>query len=161
MAECKGIFTNVLVGVDGSNDSYEAMIYAIKLADCMQAKLTFLYVTTEGYIKEVFHGEAEIKKSKSQVDDLLLLQARTEAIGKALFEKVEAYIKSKNPDLNFELKMRKGNPKEEFVDEINNGGYDLCVLGSSSASKSFQAVFGRVSDHIIKSTKIPILIIRK
>jgi nucleotide-binding universal stress UspA family protein len=161
MENFKGIFSNILVGIDGSNDSLEGMYYAMKIAESMGSKLTFLYVITENYIKEVFHGEEEIKKSKTQVDDLLLLQSRTEQIGKAVFQKVETYIKTQNPDLQFEFKMIEGNPKDVFVKEINENEYDLCVLGSGSASKSFTAVFGRVSDYIIQNTKTPILIIHR
>jgi len=161
MTNFKRIFSNILVGIDGSNDSLEGMYYAIKIAECMGSKLTFLYVITENYIKEVFSGEEEIKKSKTQVDDLLLLQARTEQIGKATFHKIDEFIKSKNPDLQYELKMGEGNPKDLFVKEINENQYDLCILGSGSASKSFTAVFGRLSEHLLANTKTPILIIHR
>lgn len=154
------IFKKILTGVDGSNDSYEAVEFAIKIAESMKSQLIFLYVITDDYIKEVYRGEAEIKKSLSQVDDIMLLQARTEEIGKAVFKKIEDYIKESNPELKYEFKMRNGNPGKEIVDEINKNGYDLCVLGAKSASRSFTTVFGQISDYIIKNTKIPILMVR-
>ncbi len=154
------IFKKILVAVDGSDDSYEAIQYAIKIAEPMESHLVFLYIITEDYIKKIYRGEAEIKKSLSQVDDIMLLQARTEEIGKAVFKRIEDYLKEQNISISFEFKMRNGDPRTEIVSEINETPYDLCVLGARSASRSFTTVFGRISDYVIKNTKIPILMIR-
>lgn len=154
------IYKKILVGVDGSNDSYEAVESAFKIAESMKSQLIFLYVITDDFIKKIYRGEAEIKKSISQVDDIMLLQARTEEIGKAVFKKIEDYIKERNITLSYEFKMRNGNPRNEIVDEINTKDYDLCVLGARSASRSFTTVFGQISDYVIKNTKIPILMVR-
>jgi nucleotide-binding universal stress UspA family protein len=153
------IFKNILIGVDGSNDGYEAMKYGLKIASFTKAKLTFLYVITDEYIINHYKGIESIEKSRSQVDDFLLLQARTEAIGNDLFEKIKDHIKNQDLDINYELKMRSGNPRSEFVEEINQFQYDLCILGKDSASKSFSTVFGKISEFIIKETKTPVLIV--
>lgn len=153
------IFKNILIGVDGSNDGYEALKYGVKIANLTNAKLTFLYIITEDYIIKHYKGIESIEKSTSQVDDFLLLQARTETIGHDIFEKVKEYIKSQNVNVNYNLKMRSGNPRSEFVDEINEFKYDLCILGKDSASKSFTTVFGKISEYIIKETKTPVLIV--
>jgi nucleotide-binding universal stress UspA family protein len=154
------IFKKILVGVDGSDDSYEAVDYAIKIAESMKSKLIFLYIITENYIKEVYKGEEQIKKSISQVDDIMLLQARTEAIGKAIFQRIEDFIKERKITITYEFKMRNGNPANEIIEEVNQNGYDLCILGAKSASRSFTTVFGKISDHVIRNTKIPILMVR-
>jgi nucleotide-binding universal stress UspA family protein len=153
------IFKNILIGVDGSNDGYEAMKYGIKIAKLTHAKVTFLYIETDNFIINQYKGVDSIEKSRSQVDDFLLFQARTEEIGKDLFQKIKEYIESQKLDLNYELKSRLGNPRIEFVNEIKQTQYDLCILGKDSASKSFTTVFGKISDFIIKETKVPVLIV--
>ncbi|MGQ4876323.1 MAG: universal stress protein [Promethearchaeia archaeon] len=154
------IFQNILVGLDGSKDSYEALNYASKIAVDQDAKLTVLYVITVDYIKQTYKGEEEIKKSISQVDDILLLQARTEEIGNAIFQKAKEFLDKCPKKIDYKLKMRNGNPRFEFFDEIMGNGYDLCVLGYECASASFSSVFGSTWDYLLKNTKIPILLIR-
>ena len=153
------LFKSILIGVDGSNDGYEAMKYGIKIARITQAKLTFLYIETDNFIINQYKGIDSIEKSRSQVDDFLLLQARTEEIGKDLFQKIKDHIEAQNLNIKYELKKREGNPRIEFVEEIKQNPYDLCILGKDSASKSFTTVFGAISDYIIQETKIPVLIV--
>ncbi len=153
------IFKSILVGVDGSNDGYEAMKYGLKIGSLTNAKLTFLYVITEDYIITHYKGIESIEKSRSQVDDFLLLQARTEAIGNDIFDKIKDYILNQKINLGYDLKMRSGNPRAQFVEEINEFHYDLCILGTDSASKSFSTVFGKISEFVIKETRIPVLIV--
>jgi nucleotide-binding universal stress UspA family protein len=153
------IFKNVLIGIDGSNDGYEAMEYGIKIAQLTHAKLTFLYIETEKFIIEHYKGVDSIEKSRSQVDDFLLFQARTDEIGKDLFQKITEHIEHQKLDISYELKKREGNPRIEFVDEIKQNQYDLCIVGKDSASKSFTTVFGKISDFIIRETKVPVLIV--
>jgi nucleotide-binding universal stress UspA family protein len=153
------IFKNILIGVDGSNDGYEAMKYGLKIAKLTHAKLTFLYIETENFIINQYKGVDSIEKSRSQVDDFLLFQARTEEIGKDLFQKIRDYIESQNLDISYEMKKREGNPRVEIVDEIKQANYDLCIVGKDSASKSFTTVFGKISDFIIRETKVPVLIV--
>ncbi len=152
----KPVFQNILVGVDGSEDSYMAAEYAVKLAQATNGSVTFLFVITESYIKKQYQTDG----APSMIGEAMVEQARTEEKSREVFARVSEIATQCIGKKYCSTKTRKGLPQEEFVKELNEGTYDLCVLGRQGASQSFVTVFGRVSDAIFKKTNVPLLIIK-
>lgn len=151
------IFKKILVGVDGSKDSFKAMDYGVRLALATRGYLTFLFVITDQFIKEHYRMDGD-HHGGSPVAEVMADQARTEELGREVFDRVEAEASKVLGSDNFTTKTRAGDPREEFVQELRKGQYDLCILGHSGASKSFETVFGKISDAIFQETNVPILI---
>ncbi|MHA1794160.1 MAG: universal stress protein [Promethearchaeota archaeon] len=153
------MFKNIIIGVDGSADSYNAATCGITLAKILQAKIVFFFVITTDYIKQMYGDETSIKKSISQVDDILLEQARTKEIADETFKKLEVQASKVLGSDFFQMKIAYGHPIEEFVKELKTGEHDLAIIGRKGASKAQRAVLGSLIDTIIEKTSIPCLII--
>ncbi|MHA1731568.1 MAG: universal stress protein [Promethearchaeota archaeon] len=151
------IFQKILVGVDGSKDSYAAARYGIKLARSTGGAITFLYVVTEDLIKERF----DTSGIKDLIAHVMAEQARTEELGREVFGEVEELARQVLPPERIHTRMRGGFPHEEFLEEIKEGNHDLVILGQQGASKSFTTVFGEISKRIVNESSVPLLIVKK
>lgn len=149
------VFRRILVGVDGSEDSLVAAERATLLAQATRGHITFLFVVTEEFVKRSTSADPATIVSEAVVE-----QARTKEQGEEVLSKVREMASRHLGTGQISTKVRSGDPREEFVKELQEGGYELCVLGRRGASRSFETMFGKISEAIFSRTKVPLLIVR-
>ncbi len=153
------MFTNIICCVDGSEDSAKGAEVGLKLAKQFGGNITFVYVVSEDYVR-FMKNDAAKRKAGAPFDDMLLEQARTEAIGYKVFADIIAMAKQiKNTQ--YETKMLNGNPSDELVNEICTGTYDLVIVGRQAASKAQKILIGNVVEAILNLAAVPTLIVNK
>jgi nucleotide-binding universal stress UspA family protein len=116
------VFTNILVGLDGSPSSQRALEHAIDLARAGGAKLTLMtvappvatYVTLGGVSIETMSAELD-KWATNVLDEA----ARTVP-----------------PDVTADRVQGSGQAGPEIVNELKRGGYDLIVLGTRGRGRT-------------------------
>lgn len=138
---------NVLVAIDGSNNSMRALFAAKKQAAQTDSELTILTVIPPSFIP--YFGKAGI----SQQDSKDLEIARQELLEKAL-EKLEDF------EGEVQTKIRKGDPAEEVLEETETGKYDLIVMGSKGLGLFTRTLLGSVSNKVLNHTKTNVLIVK-
>jgi nucleotide-binding universal stress UspA family protein len=140
------MFRNILVAIDGSPDSEEALGHAIDLADSEHARLTLFSAVPAppAYAYSTIGGAALAdlgEQSKAETEEVVrrALSRVPEGVS------VTSVIKSEPP-------------KPALLHQIETGGYDLVVMGSRGRGAVRSALLGSVSHHVLHHSHVPVLI---
>ncbi len=139
-------FKRILVPVDFSPHSEEAIRYAVDVAQKYGATLTLTHVyqpiaysVPDGL---VFYTPAQLGELLSELERQLE-QMRVQA------EKAGA--------LRVESKMLQGVPSDEVAALAKDGGYDLIVMGTHGRTGLRHALMGSVAERVLRSAPCPVL----
>lgn len=116
------VFSSILLATDGQKHTLRAMETCSRIAEAFSASVTALHVL-DPYLKQFYndiyaqgrreyleHVEECIRKGASSVE-----------------EETMAYFRGRGQDCRFIT--RYGDPEEEIVKEVQEGDYDLLILG--------------------------------
>jgi nucleotide-binding universal stress UspA family protein len=131
--------SNLLVCIDGSDNSMQGLYYALKLVEKMGSKITLLNVQ-ERRLYDFSRKTAEDLGEK-------ILSKALDSIGK---KKIKA-----------DKKLEFGNPSDRIVETAERGNYDLIVLGSRGLGTIDRFLLGSVSDGVSNKAKCSVLIVPK
>lgn len=147
---------NILVAVDGSEASLDAVAYADDLADTCGADLTLLYAARP-------HGTLASRQSLQELERVEhieihaedLLQAEVDAVLARAAEKVTCLPKSR-----VERVSRTGDPTENIVGYANDHGVDMIIMGSRGLGNLGGLLLGSVSHKVMQLAHCPCLVVR-
>jgi len=141
------VFTNVLVPVDGSDNSYRALDAALLLSEKLGSSITVVNVMEQ---VPITHIESE-----------KLLSELLEAYKK---ENQEILSKCSNiateKGLSIKTLLLQGNPASVILDYSKKEKFDLVIVGSRGMGKFKQLILGSVSSKIVHHSPCAILLIR-
>ncbi|HEX3911318.1 MAG TPA: universal stress protein [Solirubrobacteraceae bacterium] len=141
------MFHNILVAVDGSPDSEQALTQAIDLAESEHARLTlFSAVPTPPAV--TYNGMAGDVVAKLMQET----QQETESILREGIERV--------PDGVSVTSVLSGEAvRNALIAQIEKGGHDLVVMGSRGRGALRSALLGSVSHYVLHHSPAPVLIV--
>jgi nucleotide-binding universal stress UspA family protein len=144
------MFTKVLVAYDRSSHARAALAHAIDIARTQRAQLTVLtsYSTVLAWPAMAAPGVSQA------LYDELLDGARVEA-QTALNEVVEQLPGG----LTAATRLVDSPPADAILTEVNQGGYDLIVMGSRGRGDVRSMVLGSVSHHVLHASHVPVLVV--
>jgi nucleotide-binding universal stress UspA family protein len=141
------MFHNILVAIDGSPDSDQALAQAIDLADSEHSRLTIFsavvappntaFVGVSGVVVATLPREAA---------------AEAEAIMRTAAEMVPDQV-SVNTVLSSEP------VRHALIHQIEQGAHDLVVMGSRGRGAVRSVLLGSVSHYVLHHSPIPVLIV--
>lgn len=134
----------ILVPLDGSQNSFRGLDKAIYFARQCGATLTGLYVSQKPS-RYGFDTIEDLDSSKRKQIDMLLEKAKNTAAKNGV-------------DLNGEIIH--GSVKKDILDFANKWNYELIVIGSKGAGSSDESYLGSVANHILHTSKIPVLVVK-
>ena len=134
----------ILVPLDGSKNSFKALTKAIFLAKKCNSSITTLYV-----LRTAFDNPNLIYVPQTQNE----------------LKKVEKFLDTaKNRVTKNSIKFKKeivfGHEAKEIIDFAQKKKFDLIVIGARGRGTIKQLLLGSVSNAIVHSSKIPVLVIR-
>ena len=135
----------ILVAIDGSQNAYKALEYAIRLAVDYGAQLNLLTVVPDFEPKS---GEESAYQR--------MLVVRAESYLDSAVEEVE----ETNPDITVETEIVYGDPAEKIITIADKSGVDMIVLGSRGLSGVQRWVLGSVSDRVSDYAPCTVLIVK-
>lgn len=131
---------HVLIGVDGSDASVNALYWGLDFASHHHAKVTLLQVADDSFLSD----RAAFRSESQTVSDRLLLVDIARAKDHGFKGEIDGLAVV-------------GHPIEEF--ERLSGSADLIVLGDHTGNKTAGAFFGSRSVKIAAVSKAPVVVI--
>jgi nucleotide-binding universal stress UspA family protein len=141
------MFRNILVAIDGSPDSDQALTQAIDLAESERSRLTlFSAVVTPPSASYVgVSGEVVVNLSRDA-------EAETETVIRTAARRVPDQV-SLSTVLNSEP------VRQALIHQIKTGAHDLVVIGSRGRGAVRSVLLGSVSHYVLHHSPVPVLIV--
>ncbi|MDD2234676.1 MAG: universal stress protein [Desulfitobacteriaceae bacterium] len=144
------MFKNILVPVDGSEDSLNAAKAAVTIREKFGGKMTLLHVIAK-------RPEADPDKDKREISIKKIETLRAEG-----YKVLEKAIQSLGKDsVEIEAVLSWGNPADIILEEAEDKGYDLIVMGSRGLGAIRGMLLGSVSEKVSKSIKCPVMMVKE
>ena len=133
----------ILVPIDGSKKSFEALDRAVTLAGFTHGHITGINV-----IPHVADGGPRTKAfDKQLVDD-----------AKIVLKKAEKRVGNKN--VKFTTKILRGSPGHVTLHTAKTGKFDHIVMSTTGSGTATKDMIGSVSNHVLQKSKIPVYLIK-
>jgi nucleotide-binding universal stress UspA family protein len=136
--------SRIVVGIDGSPSSLDALSWAARQADLTTARLevvmTWDWPSSYGWavpIPDGFDPEAEVRQT---------------------LQKVVAPVRAAHPDLTIDERTSEGHPAPLLVEASK--GADLLVVGNRGHGEFVGMVIGSVSEYCAGHAECPVLVYR-
>ena len=141
------MFQNILVAIDGSPDSDQALIQAIDLAESEHARLTLFSAVVTPPAAAYFGAGGEVAATLARN-----AETETEAILRTAAEMV--------PDQVSVSTVLSSEPvRHALIRQIKQGEHDLVVMGSRGRGAVRSVLLGSVSHYVLHHSPIPVLIV--
>jgi nucleotide-binding universal stress UspA family protein len=140
----------ILVPVDGSDGSDQALDMLSTFFDLESADVTLLHVIESLWLPEDENGEPQ------EGADQVALQLRLEA--EDLLGRARSRIVPFHPGVS--TLVREGVPANEILSVADQGDYDLVVAGATSGSDLKHQVLGSVSSKVAWNAPCSVLLVR-
>ena len=133
----------ILVPLDGSKKSFEALDRALTLAGFTNGQVTCIHV-----IPHVSEGGPRTKAFDKQLqeDAKILLQKATKRAG--------------NKKVKFVTKLLRGSPGHVTLHTARSGKFDHIVMSTTGSGTAKKDMIGSVSNHVLQKSKIPVYLIK-
>ncbi len=134
----------ILVGLDGSKNSFRALQTALQLAKPIDASIIIISIIqtfpTEMGMRKTIIGKIQSKHLK-----------QITKTAKAMCTK---------KDVKFVHKLEFGEEGRKIVSFAKKNNFDLIVLGSRGRGKMKEIFLGSTSNYVVHKSKIPVLIVK-
>lgn len=147
------VFKNVLVAIDGSKPSTNALEAAAELASKFGAKIHLVHVVREMQVPLNPGLMDAYEKLHRQRHDLL------NAAGEQLLNQAKRSLESKGIDA-VETDIGSGDPASAIVDYAGRNKIDLIIIGSRGLGQIEGMLMGSVSRKVSNTAKTNCLIMR-
>jgi nucleotide-binding universal stress UspA family protein len=152
----------ILYTTDLSKNARHAFSYAASIANRYDAGVTILHVledispTTESLVTNII-GEEEWGRLRTRNEKEVLdkLQSRLTKFCDGVQAELPAC-----PFITDNIIVKIGNPVDEILQEAENKGYDMVVMGAHGHSVLANALMGSTSRRVIRRCKTPVLVVR-
>jgi len=141
------MYESILVPIDGSAGSEEALRHGIDLADHYDATVHLVHVVDEDVYGH-YGGIDAIEHAEEALEDT----------GREALEQARARVESAS--LPVETHMEHTTTHEGIVDTARQVGADLIVMGTEQRSAEYERFIGKVSDRVLKMSSIPVHLVK-
>jgi nucleotide-binding universal stress UspA family protein len=173
------MFKSILVAVDGSEPSTNAVRIAARMAAEQGAKLTLLHAlhhsASPSHLREVAESLNFTDRIEDELEDVDVVTTAAMAPGVAVVTSLSAKaLKKFGEQLVGALSERAKSegvktivthctdeaPAKGILDYAENHGIDLIVLGSRGMGKITGLILGSVSQKVIEDSALPCLVVK-
>ncbi len=139
-------YKNILVAVDGSEQSYDALREAIETAQANDSQLKILYVLNDKLANIPVHLDTmTLYKSVQEHSDYVV-------------DQVQGYLK--DTEVSFEIVRLTGSPKREIINYSKENNIDLIVLGSTGLDAIDRFIIGTTTQYIVNHASCNVMVVK-
>lgn len=150
---------NILVAVDGSENSGRALDFALDLAEKFSASILILNVS-ESLVRVAFPQESPAMGTTPQDGNTSTISKDLTIIHDELLIRSVAHAKAVKPNLTISSMLKVGDPSLEIVNTAKENGFDAIVIGHRGSSKAKELFLGSVSEKVAHLAPCPIIIVK-
>ena len=140
----KSLYMNILVPLDGSEDSQKALLQACDLAKNYQANLILVYVIDKPLSLNLLDRKEYLEILRKFGNKVLIKGKQT----------------SENKGLDVTTIMKEGNITNEIVKLAKNKKCNLIIVGSKGLGATARFFLGSVSNKLANNSPCSILIVK-
>ena len=144
-----GLFDKILVPVDSSRYSLDAVRLASKIAKFHGSELKLFHVLDVLLVEKL---KSFSKRSAQSIREELRHDAHR------FLRDMENEIKKDN--VNLEILVKEGVPHEGILKEASSWGADLIVMGKLGRRGVSHILLGGVTGRVIEFSEIPVLVVK-
>ena len=148
----KSMFSHILIGADGSKESFRALSYAMTLAKQFNGTCDVMYSIPPRVYAELAEREVKIEEPSGDVKFISMLQQEENHI-RDLVQDIAA-----KEGLTIGFHTRVGDPVDAMIEYVSTSGVDLIVVGSSGKGMADRLILGSVSTGIVHKSPVPVLV---
>lgn len=139
-------YENILVAVDGSEQSYDAVREAINISKRNRARLKVLYVLNNKLANIPVHMDTiTLYKSVQEHADFVV-------------EQIHRRIDDKEYD--FEIVRLTGTPKREIVSFSKENNIDLIIIGSTGLDAIDRFIVGSTTQYVVSHAPCNVIVVK-
>jgi len=150
------LIKNILVPIDGSEHSNNALKFGLDLAEKYSAKLTLLSVAQP----VVVTGPMFITQPMMPPTSTAMYVQAIESAHKKMLEDTYNRAKAEKPDVEISKRLVNGRPADRIVEIADKENFDLIVIGSRGVGGVKKFFLGSVSDRVADEAHCPVLIVK-
>ena len=153
------MFSKILVPLDGSEHSLEALEEAVQIAKKFSGNITLIHVYS---VQPIMMPEPSTMGSLSipiitGAEVSMMIEA-TKKLGNKILDDGEQRVKTS--EIRIEKMLVEGHAVEEIVNVANQGNFDLIVIGARGVSHMREMLLGSVTDGVIHHARCPVLVMK-
>ena len=145
-----GLFRRILVPVDGSRYSLNAVCLAARLGRIHGSELRIFHVIDETLI-------AQLARFSDKQKDTVREELKSSAHAFLGDMRCEAHHEIVTTS---EVIIREGVPHEVILQEASSWGADLIILGKLGRRGIAQVLLGSVAERVIEFSEVPVLVVK-
>lgn len=144
------MYRKILVAIDGSEPSINALNEAVKLSSELGSELTIFSVVEELRFPFSAHYGLWAKESHEE-----LMRNVLENVNEELLK-----IKEKHPNLKIDTRIEEGRPAKKIVELADRENFDLIIIGRQGYGMIEGFILGSVSSEVVNTSTKPVLVIK-
>ena len=148
---------NILVAVDGSENSCRALDFALDLAEKFSGSIMILNVSESLAMSAV---PQESTAYSGGDGNTAMFGKDLRKIHDEILSRSVARAKTANPNLAVSSMLKEGNPALEIVNTAKEGGFDAVVVGHRGLGKMEELILGSVSERVAHLTPCTVIIVK-
>ena len=148
----KGRFSRILVGIDGSESSMDASVYAIEMAKKDGAQviaLSIKFLPLSSYGLAAPQVEAKQSKEDKEMHDI-----------KESLDKVDQNGKRNNVQVKKEIINSQMSVEAAIVEYAESEGVDLIIIGTKGTSDIKNILLGNIASGVVKYAACPVMVVK-
>ncbi|MDZ7696260.1 MAG: universal stress protein [Deltaproteobacteria bacterium] len=151
------MFEKILYPTDFSDVSKKALAYIKSLEGTGSKEVILLHVINDKRVESMTQGVAWAGKDVATYLKEVQQDLENEARDKA--KSIESELKEAG--LEVKVRIERGRPHSRILEVEAEEGVSVIVLGSHGRSNLSSVLLGSVSDHVIRHSKRPVLVIKR
>ena len=142
-------FSTILVAVDFSDSSDNAFQLALSMAQKFSAHLVILHVINEPIdLRGFYVPHISYEKLEEEI---------AEGAGKMMQSFCRLHIDDFS---DFETRIVPGMPYDQILEQAEDSGAELIVLGTHGRTGLDHVLFGSTAEKVVRKSKFPVLTVR-
>lgn len=147
-------YKKILVPIDGSGRSESALPKALRLAKAARAELVLCHVTPPPGLTQIGAVDREAIELSDRVT------ARNKRVGQAHLNRLMDSVSGSGVPITTRTVVG-GDVRRDLIKAMHEEGADFIVMASHGQSGHADVPLGDVANHILKRSKIPVLMVRQ